>query len=208
MSNENIDISTLLNESWETLLNPKDYFLSMPLKGGFAEPVLKAAMYGTVAGLFSLLWTLLGLSVLGGTMWSGALGIMTLISSIIGAIIAAFLGGAIMLLISAMCGGNTDYETNVRTAASLMVIYPINAFMAFLYGINTDIGSIVGLAISFYSLYLLYHAVILSLKGNESSAKIVAIVLVLLTLLGFFGGRKASQSVQDFSKIYEEEQVD
>ena len=208
MSNENIDISTLLNESWETLLNPKDYFLSMPLKGGFSEPVLKAAMYGTVAGLFSLLWTLLGLSVLGGTMWSGALGIMTLISSIIGAIIAAFLGGAIMLLISAMCGGNTDYETNVRVAASLMVIYPINAFMAFLYGINTDIGSIVGLAISFYSLYLLYHAVILSLKGNESSAKIVAIVLVLLTLLGFFGGRKASQSVQDFSKIYEEEQVD
>lgn len=208
MSNENIDISTLLNESWETLLNPKDYFLSMPLKGGFAEPVLKAAMYGTVAGLFSLLWTLLGLSVLGGTMWSGALGIMTLISSIIGAIIAAFLGGAIMLLISAMCGGNTNYETNVRAAASLMVIYPINAFMAFLYGINTDIGSIVGLAISFYSLYLLYHAVILSLKGNESSMKIVAIVLVLLTLLGFFGGRKASQSVQDFSKIYEEEQVD
>ena len=38
MSNENININKLLKESRETLLNPKDYFSSMPLSGGFAEP--------------------------------------------------------------------------------------------------------------------------------------------------------------------------
>ena len=154
MSNENINISKLLKESRETLLNPKDYFSSMPLTGGFAEPVIKAAIYGTVAGLFSLLWSVVGLSALGGPIWGGALGIMALIYSIIGAIIGLFIGGAIMLVISAICGGNTDYEANVRVTASLLVVYPINAFLAFLYGINITLGGLVGLLVSFYSVYL------------------------------------------------------
>jgi hypothetical protein len=208
MSNQNIDISKLIKESRETLLNPKDYFVSMPLTGGFPEPLIKAAIYGVVAGLFSLLWTVLGLSSLGGTMWSGVVGIMTLIYSVIGAIIAAFIGGGIMLIISAICGGNTDYEANLRVATSLMVVYPINAFLAFLYGINTDLGSVVGLVVTFYSIYLLYHATILSLKGKESSVKIVAIVLVILALLGFYGSRKVSQSASEFSDMFEKEQLD
>ena len=207
MSNENINISKLLKESRETLLNPKDYFSSMPLTGGFAEPVIKAAIYGTVAGLFSLLWSVAGLSAMGGTMLGGAIGIMALFYSIIGAVIGVFIGGAIMLVISAICGGSTDYEANVRVAASLMVVYPINAFLAFLYGINITLGGLVGLLVSCYSIYLLYHAAIQALKGKESSAKIVAIVLLLLALVGFFGGRRASRTVQDFSNMFEEEQV-
>lgn len=208
MSSENIDIPRLIKDSRETLLNPKDYFSSLPLTGGFTEPVIKAAIYGTIAGLFSLLWAVLGLSVLGGTMWSGTIGILTLIYSVIGAIIAAFIGGGIMLVISAICGGNTDYEANFRVATSLMVVYPINAFMAFLYGIHTDLASVVGLAVTIYSLYLLYHATIQSLKGKESSVKIVAIVLVLLSLLGYYGSRKVSRTVQEYSDMFEEEQVD
>lgn len=209
MSNESINFNKILKDSRETLLNPKGYFESMPLTGGFAEPVIKAAIYGTVAGLFALLWSVLGLSAMGaGGMWGGAVGITALIGSVIGAIVAVFIGGAVMLVISAICGGNTDYEANVRVAASLMVVYPINAFLAFFYGISLTLGGVVALAVSLYSLYLLYHAVIQALKGKESTMKIVAIVLLLLALVGFFGGRKASKSVRDFSDMFEEEQVD
>ena len=207
MSNENIDLNKLLKETRETLLNPKEYFSSMPITGGYAEPVIKAAIYGVVAGLFALLWSVLGMSALGGGVWGGAVGIMALIWSIIGAIIAVFIGGAIMLVISAICGGNTDFEANVRVAASLMAVYPINAFLAFLYGISFSLGSGVGLLVSFYSLYLLYHAAIQALKGKESSVRIVGIVLVLLALLGFFGGRKASNTAHDFSDMFKEEQM-
>ncbi len=208
MGNENIDLNRLLRESRETLLNPKAYYSSISLSGGFTEPVVKAAIYGTVAGLFSLLWTLLGLSALGGTMWSGGFGIMALISSVIGAIIAAFIGGGVMLLISAICGGNTDYESNVRIASSLMVVYPINAFMAFLYGININLGSVVGLAVSVYSIYLLYYSEILALKGKEASAKIVAIVLLFLSLLSFNASRKASHSLDELSDRFRQEKLD
>jgi hypothetical protein len=209
MSNETINLNRILNDSKETLLNPKGYFESMPLSGGLTEPIIKAAIFGTVAGLFALLWGILGFSAMGFSgMLGGAVGIMGLIWSIIGAIIAVFLGGAIMLVISAICGGNTDFEANVRVMASLMVIYPINAFLAFFYGINFTLGGVVSMAVSLFSIYLLYYAVVKALKGKESSAKIVAIVLIILALLGFFAGRKASRSVMDFSDMFEEEMVD
>jgi hypothetical protein len=54
----------------------------------------------------------------------------------------------------------------------------------------------------------LYHAVIEALKGKESSARIVVIVLLVLALIGFFGGRKASKSLRDFSDMYQEELVE
>jgi len=209
MSDQSINFNKIVKDSRETLLNPKGYFASMPLTGGFAEPLIKAAIYGTVAGLFALLWSILGWSAIGGGgIWGSAVGIMALIWSVIGAIVAVFLGGAIMLVISAICGGNTDYEANVRVAASLMVVYPINAFLAFFYGISFTLGGFVALAVNLYSIYLLYHAAIQALKGKESSVKIVAIVLLVLVLVGFFGGRRTSKSIRDFSDMYEKELVD
>ena len=209
MSNENIDFNKILKDSRETLLNPKGYFSSMSLTGGFAEPLIKAAIYGVVAGLFALLWSMLGWSAMGGAaIWGGAVGIMALIWSIIGAIIGVFIGGVIMLVISAICGGNTDFEANVRVSASLMVVYPINSFLAFFYGISLTLGSLIGLLVSLYSIYLLYHAAIQALKGKESSVRIVGIVLVVLVLLGFFGGRQASKTARDFSTMFEKEMVD
>ena len=208
MSNESIDFKKILNDSRETLLNPKGYFSSMPLSGGLAEPLIKAAIYGVVAGLFSLLWSVLGFSAVGAGLLGGAVGIMSLIWAVIAAIIGLFIGGVIMLVISAICGGNTDFEANLRVMASLMVLYPINAFLAFFYAVNFTMGGMVGLVVSLYGIYLLYDAVILALKGKESNAKIVLIVLVILSLLGFFGGRRASNSIRDFSEMYEEELVD
>jgi hypothetical protein len=209
MSNESINFNQIVKDSRETLLNPKGYFASMPLSGGFAEPLIKAAIYGTIAGLFALLWSVLGWSALGGGgILGGAVGIMALIWSVIGAIVAVFVGGAIMLVISAICGGNTDYEANVRVAASLMVVYPINAFLAFLYGISFTLGGIVAVAVNLYSIYLLYHAAIQALKGKESSVKIVAIVLLVLVVLSFFGSRRTSKSIRDFSNMYQEELVE
>ena len=208
MSNESIDLNKILKDSRETLLNPKGYFESMSLTGGLAEPLIKAAIYGTVAGLFALLWSVLEWSALGGGFLGGAVGIMALIWSVVGAVIGVLIGGAIMLAISAICGGNQDFEANLRVAASIMVVYPVSAFLAFLYGINYTLGGMIGLAVNLYALYLLYQAVISALKGKESSAKIVLIVLAILVLLVFFGGRRASKSIRDYSDMFQEEMVD
>jgi hypothetical protein len=207
MNDTSVDLHKILFETRETLLNPKEYFASMPLKGGFAEPVIKAVIYGIAAGLFSLLWSLLGLSAtIGGGALGGAAGLMALFWSILGSVVAVFIGGAVMFVISAACGGNTDFEANLRVASSLMAVYPINAFLSFFYGINFALGGVVGLAMSLYSIYLTYHAVIEALKGRESSAKIAAIVLVVFALIGFYGGREVNNYLEDYSDTFQEEQ--
>jgi hypothetical protein len=208
MNSNSINLNKILRESRETLLNPKEYFPSISLEGGYAEPVIKAAVYGTVAGIFALLWSVTGLYDFGGGVTGGAQGILVLIFSIIGAIIGLFIGGALMLLVSAICGGSTDYEANVRVAAALMVIYPINSFLSVFNGINVTLGSLAGFLVSIYSIYLLYIAAIQALKGKEPSVKIVAIVLVILSLIGAIGSRKAARTFEGISDMFEEEQVD
>lgn len=208
MTNQSINFNKILKDSRETLLNPKEYFKSMPLSGGLAEPVIKAAIYGAVAGLFGLLWSVLGWSAMGGGILGGAMGIMALIWSIVGAVIGVFIGGAIMLAISAICGGNTDFEANVRVTASIMVVYPISAFVAFLHVISFTLAGVAGLIVNLYSIYLVYEAVISALKGKESSAKIVLIVLALLVMLAFFQSRRATKSIRDYSDMFNEEMVD
>ena len=209
MSNNTFDFNKLLKDSRETLLNPKGYFESMSLSGGIAEPLIKAAIYGTIAGLFALIWSLLGWSAMGmGGFMGGAVGIMALIWSVVGAIIGVLIGGAIVLAISAICGGNQDFEANLRVAASLMVVYPVSAFFTFLYGISFTLAGVIGLVINLYAIYLLYEAVIRSLKGKESSMRIVLIVLAIILMLFFFAGRRATRSLQDYSDMFNEEMVD
>ena len=160
-----------------------------------------------LAGLFALLWSVLGLSAMGAGIWGGAIGFLSLICSVIGAIIGVFIGGVIMLVISAICGGNNDFEANVRVSASLMVLYPINAFLAFLCN-QPYPGWSFWPGVSLYGIYLIYEAVIQALKGKESSMKIVLVVLAVIVMLGFFQGRRASSKLMDFTEMYEEQMVD
>jgi hypothetical protein len=126
----------------------------------------------------------------------------------VGAIIGVLIGGAIVLAISAICGGNQDFEASLRVAASLMVVYPVSAFFSFLYGISFTLAGVIGLVINLYAIYLLYEAVIRSLKGKESSMRIVLIVLAIILMLFFFAGRRATRSLQDYSDMFNEEMVD
>ena len=208
MNKLNIDLPRILRESRETLLNPKAYFSSMLLEGGYTEPIIKAAIYGVVAGLFSLLWSQLGMSAVGEAgVLGGAAGLVALFWSVLGAVAAVFIGGAVMFIISSACGGNNNFEANVRVASSLMAVYPINAFLSFTYGISFALGGIVGLVMSLFSVYLVYHAAIEALKGREPSVKIAAIVLVVLALIGFYGGKELNKTLENYTDIYQEEQV-
>ena len=142
MSNGTFDFNVFLNESKETLLNPKSYFTTMKTDGGMVEPLIKAVIYGGVAGLIYMIWGFLKIGASGFGMLGGAVGIMALISMLIGAVVGLFIGAVIMLVISAICKGNTDYEANLRVTASVMVIMPVSALLSFTMGINLTLGII------------------------------------------------------------------
>ncbi|PKL40045.1 MAG: hypothetical protein CVV44_07460 [Spirochaetae bacterium HGW-Spirochaetae-1] len=200
-----------IDDSKNTLLKPKEYFASMEKEGGFGEPIIKAVLYGAVAGLLGLLWSVIGLSAVGGAMggmFGGGVGIMVLVGALIFSVIGLFIGAVIILIISAICGGTTDFEANTRVSASLMVMYPISAVLGFAGGIHLYLGSIVSLLVSLYGLFLLYNALIGVLGGKEGTAKIISIILAVIPVLMLISALMCASAVKQSSDIWMKQSED
>lgn len=197
------DFNAFIKESKETLLNPKAYFSTMKTSGGMAEPVIKALIYGVLAGIIAFLWGVLGLSGTVG-MFGAGIGAMALIWTIIGALIGLFIGAVILLVISAICKGNTDFEACLRVTAAVMVVMPISALLGFTVGINSVFGAIVTVCVNLYALYLLYYGLTESLKANPGTTKIVmyvlAALLVVFTITGLSTKNKMDKFMNDFDQ--------
>jgi len=201
MSDQGFSFKKFFEDSKKTLLSPKEYFSTMETTGGIGEPIVKALIYGAIAGIFALIWSLLNLSAASGW-FGGGVGFVALIWSIIAAVIGVFIGGVIVLIISSISKGNTEFEPSMRVAAAIMVVMPLSAFFGFLGGI-TILSKVISLAINLYALYLLYIAVTVSLKGSDQPAKIVSYVLGGLLILFFIIGMATRGSINRMSKSYE-----
>jgi hypothetical protein len=135
-------------------------------------------------------------------MFGGATGVLLFVWYIIAAVIGLFIGAVIVLVISAICKGSTDFESNVRVAASLMVVMPIGALLGFATGINLYLGAIVTLFVNLFSLWLLYNALNETLKAKVETTKIVSYVLIAILVLALLVKittlRKANQFMEGF----------
>jgi hypothetical protein len=203
MADSTFDLNSFIQESKDVLLNPKSYFSTMKTSGGMTEPLIKAVIYGAIAGAIAFIWSLLRIGAMTGGMFGGAIGVMVFIWSIVGAIIGLFIGAVILLVISSICKGNTDFEANVRVTAATMVLMPINAFFAFAGHFNIYLGVIVSIALSVFALWLLYNGLVEALKSNPETTKIVTYVLiaifVVFILIGLGARRRARQFMNEFN---------
>ena len=201
MSDGTFDVNAFIQESKDILVNPKAYFSTMKTSGGLTEPLIKAVLYGAIAGAISFIWSLLKIGAMTG--FGGAIGIMVFIWSIIGAIIGLFIGAVILLVISSICKGSTDFEANLRVTAALMVMMPINALLGFAGHLNLYFGVIISIAVSLYALWMLYNGLVEALKSNPETTKIVSYILVailvLFILLGIGAKRRANQFMNEFN---------
>ncbi len=203
MSNGTFDFNEFIKESKDVLVNPKSYFSAMKTSGGMSEPLIKAVIYGAIAGVIAFLWSILKIGGVAGSGFGGAIGIMVFVWYIIGAIIALFVGAVILLVISSICKGSTDFEANVRVSAALLIIMPINVFLGFAGFFNLYLGLIISLAVYIFSLWLLYHGLVESLKAKPETSKIfvyILIALIVLFMIAGFGARKrTSQLMKEFN---------
>ncbi len=205
MSNESFNFNQFIKDSVNSLTKPKAYFAEMPVTGGFGVPIVKALIYGAIAGIFTFLWSVLKFGGATTGIFGGAIGIMAFIWVLVGALIGLFIGAVIVLIISAICGGSTDYEANARVTASLMVLMPITALFGFIGG---GVGSLIGFVINLYGLLMLYHALTGSLKGKVDTSKIItiilAVILAILLIVGFFTRKKVNRFMDDFGSEFEQ----
>lgn len=212
MSNSTIDFNAVIKESKDVLKDPKTYFSTMKTTGGIAEPLIKALIYGTVAGIIAFIWSLFKIGGASSGLLGGAIGFMAIIWYIVAAVIGLFIGAVILLVISAICKGSTDFESNIRVTAATMVMMPISALLGFVTGLSITLGSIVGLAVSLYGLYLLYHGLTQTLKADTGTSKIVVLILaalvILFTIMGIGAKKKASKFMEEFNKEEFKEQIE
>jgi len=205
MSNESFNFNALIQESKECLLKPKEYFASMKLTGGLTEPIIKAVIYGAVAGIISFLWVILKIGAASGMgVFGGAAGIMVFIWAIIGAIIGLFIGAVILLVISAICKGNTDFEANARVTAALMVLMPVNALLGFFSGINLALGTIVASLVALYGVYMMFHGLTQALKANQGTSKVISYILAGIMIIFMITGLAAKRAGTRVLKKMEE----
>ncbi|HQH40380.1 MAG TPA: Yip1 family protein [Bacteroidales bacterium] len=205
MSDSAFNFNEFIKESKDSLVNPKAYFASMKTEGGLGEPIIKALIYGTVAGIIGLIWSLLHVSPAVGGIFGSAVGITVLLFAIIGSLIGVFIGAVIVLVISAIAGGKTDFEPCMRVSAALMVLMPVSAFLGFTGSIHYFLGAIVSLAINLYGLWMLYQALVQPLQAKEGTTRIIMYVLagllVLFMLLGL-GARRAVRHYDPYGKEF------
>lgn len=202
MAESTFDFNLFIKESKDVLVNPKSYFSTMKTSGGMAEPLIKAVIYGAVSGIIAFIWSLLNIGAISSGLFGGAIGIMAFIWSVIWAVIGLFIGAVILLIISSICKGNTDFEANMRVTAAVMVMMPISSFFGFAGHFNLYFGLIVSLAVSIIALWLLYNGLVGALKANPETARIVIYVLiaifVVFILLGLGTRRRAREFMNEF----------
>jgi hypothetical protein len=201
MSDSTFDVNAFIQESKDVLLNPKSYFSTMKTAGGMSEPLIKAVIYGAVAGAIAFIWSLLKIGGLSG--FGSAVGVMLFIWSIIGAVIGLFIGAVILLVISSICKGSTDFEANLRVTAATMVLMPINAFFGFAGHFNIYLGVVVSIALSLLAIWLFYNGLVEALKANPETSKIVSYIfiaiVVVFILIGIGAKRRANQLMNEFN---------
>ncbi|MFN8240133.1 MAG: Yip1 family protein [Bacteroidales bacterium] len=183
MENGTFDFNLFLRESRETLLNPKSYFTNLKLTGGIAEPLIKAVIYGALAGLISLIWGVLNLGIVMPSLIGTAVGFKAVLGAILSSVVGLFIGAVLLLVVSSICKGNTDFEANLRVTASMMVFLPVSYLFQVLSGIRLYLGLVVSLIIGLYTLWVLYNGIVAALKGQAASAKIVCYVLAVFIVL-------------------------
>jgi len=205
MNNGTFDFNAFIKEAKETLLNPKSYFAALKITGGLIDPLIKAVIYGLIAGVFAFLWNILNLSSMTGGMLGNSVGVFIIAKYAFISVVGLFIGAVITLIISSICKGNTDFEANVRVVSAILVILPISAALDFTGGLNFYFGIVVSLAINIFAFWLLYNGLIETLKTKPETTKIVIYVLigifVITMLLGVQKMSEANRILNQFKNI-------
>ncbi len=202
MESNGFDFNTLIADSKKALLKPEEYFSSMSTEGSLGTPIIKALIYGAVAGVIYFIWSLLGIGAVGGMggLVGGAVGIMAIIGSIIGALIGLFIGAVIILILCAIANGKTEFEPIVHVSSSLLVIMPVSAVASFFSVIHPILGSLLVLAVNMYFLYMLFFAMTKTLNAKADVSKIIMFIFAGLLILFFFIGILATRATRSYMR--------
>lgn len=182
------DLRKFIDDTRAALFSPRGYFAAMDKTGGYLEPVIRAGIYGIVAGVLQLAWRLLfpqPVPALAGVAGSTGVSIAPFITPIIAVLIGLFASAILLLIISAICGGSTNVEAAIRCGAALTAVAPVNALFGFVAAIHPTARAVVSFVITLYAIALMYHALVRALSCAEKPARIAAGIIAVIPAVAF-----------------------
>lgn len=182
------DIGTVLEEAKRVISDPVGFYRDMPTSGGYANPIIFLVVMVVAAMIVSFLFSIIGLAKFSPFV-GGAVSISMLIVGPIFAVIASFIGAAILFVIWKLMGSEKDYETAYRCMAYSSAIAPVIAVITF-------IPYIAGIVQKLWGAFLMYTASVEVHKIKAQTAKVVFGILAALGIVMGYSGEKTMRSYE------------
>jgi len=174
---KNFNFSEFVNETIGIITSPGSYFSSLGEGKGWVSSIIKIFLYVAIAELVAIIPM-----TFKGQFFDPGMYLMISCSLLVVAIPILFFGTLLLLIISAICGGNTNFKSNLRVIASAMIVYPLSAFMSIFYNINVYFQAILSALVTLYGLYILYLGLIKALGAKSTPAFVILAILAIFPI--------------------------
>ncbi len=184
-------IQAIQKTTVDVIKNPAGFFETMPVTGGFVDPLIFLAAMGIVSGVIQAILSLVGLGAeVSFFMAIGAILVMPVIIAV-----ASFISAGIFFVIWKLMGSNQTYEAAYRCVAYASGIMPVMV----LIGVVPYLGAVIGL------LWMLYLMVIASEKVHKLASQkawmVFGIIFALLIILNINAQRTARNAQRQVEEI-------
>lgn len=193
MNTQKEQIKAIQKTAVDVIKQPAAFFETMPVSGGFVDPVIFLAAMGLIGGFIQAIWSTIGV----GPAVSFSMALTAIIIMPVFVVIFSFIGAGIFFVVWKLMGSDQTYEAAYRCIAYASAITPI----MILIGAVPYLGAIVGF------LWMLYLMVIASEKVHKLDAKKAWIVfgaifaiLILLNINSQRVTRKTQDQVEKFNR--------
>ena len=171
----------MINTWVNTITKPKETFAAEKGNASMGKAAVNYIIAGVISGVIAFLATLIGLSQTGSattTAIGAGLGALGIIVSPIVTLIGAFIGVGIIWIFAKILGGKGTYTQ----LFFLVSLFAIPMAVIGLVIVIPAVGSILGLLVGLYTLYLWVMAV--QSSQELSTGRAVAAVLIPIILIG------------------------
>ena len=179
-----ISLKNILTETYAILFSPQKYFKNLQLSGKPVELLFKIIVYSFTIATFSsvaFFFKLEPTSVL--SLIKEHTGVSAFFVSEALVLLKLFVGALVLSFFSSLFGGNKKYQAALRVATSLLAVGVVKSMVFFLNGVSFYLTFTVQVLLNLWALYLLYTAMVYSLKAKEKSVRHFVLLLTLLMLV-------------------------
>lgn len=170
-------IQSIVEKAIRVITQPGGFYRDMAKTGGLVEPLIFVVVMGVASAVFLVVFSLFGV----GSVGSMAMGLGSAILMPIFAVLASFIGAAIMFVIWKLLGSSESFEVAYRCVGYAAAIYPLTALL----GLIPYLGSIIGVAWGMYLMVLASTNV--HLIGQQKAYLVFGIIGLFLMAMNLSG---------------------